>query len=195
MRKLVFWLLCLMVFTIPWEEAVTVVGVGALTRVLGYGVLGLGLLSILVTGRVRTPHLFHLVAFGFIVWNALSLVWTIDFEMTSFRAITYASLLVFVWLIWEFADDHEKPAVLMEMFILGSYVSMIDLLIGVIKGAPVGVPEYRFVGGGINQNDLALHWQSESRYRSISCENRWSEHCRSGCSTRCIGPFAGLRSS
>ena len=52
-------------------------------------------------GGPRSPHTLHVVALVFVVWNACSLVWTIDGSATQTRVLTYAQLFVLLLVVWD----------------------------------------------------------------------------------------------
>ena len=88
MRSIPFYLSLALIFTIPWENAVTVGALGTLARVTGMVTVTIWLGSALLERRFRRPHLFHAAVCIFGLWNILSLYWTADQVWTSQRIAT-----------------------------------------------------------------------------------------------------------
>ena len=100
--------LWLMVFAMPWEDAITIPGFGTSVRLIGMVALALGVLAILERGRVRQPALGHVIMILFVAMAGLSFLWSLYPEGTLVEAFSYAQLFTMVWLIWELAADLQK---------------------------------------------------------------------------------------
>jgi O-antigen ligase len=157
MRTLVFWLSLILIFMIPWENAITVATLGTLTRVTGLFVAIFWVATILVTGRVRQPHAFHLAVYFFVLWNVVSFFWTFGVDETILRIKTYIQLFGMAWLLW---DLYTTPAALrgaLQAYILGAYVSIGSTVSDYIAGKEAFVYSGgRYAGAGLNAGDLAL---------------------------------------
>src|SRR6266481_2922465 len=70
--KLAFASVWLLVFAIPWEDAITIPGFGTSVRVIGMATVGLGFLAILERGKVRRPTPGRIVMALFVTMAALS---------------------------------------------------------------------------------------------------------------------------
>jgi hypothetical protein len=49
MRKLALFTALVLIFTIPWETAITVSSLGTLTRLIGFGAVGVWAAAVLIT--------------------------------------------------------------------------------------------------------------------------------------------------
>ena len=147
MRKLTFWLTLLLIFTIPWEDSITVAfGTGSsLTRMFGLGVAGLWLLTVIMEGRFNRPHLFHALAIFFILWNILSYWWTVD--------TTWSYLML---IIWEMLQKPDELMAGLQALILGGFVLIGSTLINYLRGTAAVNYEVRFSATGVNAVDLAV---------------------------------------
>jgi O-antigen ligase len=66
------------------------------------------------------------------------------------------SLLVFAWMIYEFADSEARLRWLFRVYIFGCCVSLGMMVIAYVLGRDIYSPSVtRFTGGGLDQNDLA----------------------------------------
>src|SRR6267142_3705190 len=124
--KFAFASLWLMVFAMPWEDAITIPGFGTSVRLVGMVALALGVLAILERGKVRRPALGHVIMILFVMMAGLSFLWSLYPEGTLIEAFSYVQLLTMVWLIWELAPDLQKQMHLMQAYVLGTFVSGID---------------------------------------------------------------------
>ena len=155
LAKLAFAFLWLMVFAIPWENAVMVPGVGTIARLIGVLAGGLGVLAIIERQSLRLPSPGHVLITLFVLWEAASYFWSVNPEETLLAVGSCLQLLVMVWLIWELASREGEQRRLMQAYVLGTYVSGIDTLYRFffhIESQYVN----RWVSTGFNPNDLAL---------------------------------------
>lgn len=75
---------------IPWEDMIEMGGqrtTGA--RLAGPIVGALWTLTVVITGRFRKPHPLHVAVFLFVMWNALSALWSLNVDATLVSVITY----------------------------------------------------------------------------------------------------------
>jgi O-antigen ligase len=154
MASLAFAFLWLLVFAIPWEDAVTIPGFGTGTRLIGIPALALGVMAIVERGKVRRPGAGHVIMILFAMWAAVSYLWSVDPEETLVAASSYRQLLVMVWLIWELSYRAREQTRLMQAYILGTFVSGIDTIYLFLSHHEAAYQ--RYTGSGLNPNDLAL---------------------------------------
>ncbi len=153
LQRLALWALALFVFSIPSENAVSIPGVGSLTRLLGVFAFSMGAVSLFARGRFRfrAPSLFLIVTALFLVWCVATYFWSVVPQITLGRATTYAQLAVLVWLVHQLVRDERDLALLHQAFVLGCYV-----LMGVGFAAYFGGGGgFRNVGG-FNANGFAI---------------------------------------
>jgi O-antigen ligase len=152
--RLAFALLWLLVFAIPWEDAVTIPGFGTGTRLIGIPALILGVIAVIERGRVRHPGAGHVIMILFALWATVSYLWSVDPEETLVAASSYRQLLAMVWLIWELAPGLREQMLLLNAYVLGTFVSGIDTAYEFLSHHEAAYQ--RYTGGGSNPNDLAL---------------------------------------
>lgn len=154
MKTIAFWLSLALIFVIPWENAVVLPGLGAISRVLGVTVAMFWVVTVVVSGKVRQPTLFHFVILLFVLWNMFSIIWSLDVLRTVTRSITYLQLLFLVFMIWDLYCTRAKLNAALQAYVLGSYVSIYSMF-----------KAYQTLGdsfardldvGGFNANDLAM---------------------------------------
>jgi O-antigen ligase len=152
--SLAFASLWLLVFAMPWEDAITIPGFGTSVRLIGMVALGLGFLAILERGKVRRPAIGHICMILFVVLAGLSYVWSLYPEGTLVEAFSYVQLFAMVWLIWELAPTLRNQMYLMQAYVLGTFVSGIDTVYLFL--AHEESVYQRYAGAKLDANDLGL---------------------------------------
>src|SRR5579859_4216909 len=152
--KLAFASLWLFAFAIPWEDAITIAGIGTSARLVGMVAVVLGILAIVEKGSLRRPAAAHLMLALFVVSAAASYLWSLFPEVTLAQTITYVQLLALVWLIWELAPRADQQKRLMQAYELGTFVSGIDTIHKFLSHQESVYQ--RYAGAGLDANDLGL---------------------------------------
>src|SRR5260221_2426 len=124
--KVAFASLWLLVFAIPWEDAVTISDFGTSARLIGMVTGVFGILAIVERGRVRRPSPGHFLMALFVVFAAVSYLWSLYPEGTLTQALTYFQLFTLVWLIWELSPRGREQKRLMQAYVFGTFVSGIE---------------------------------------------------------------------
>jgi O-antigen ligase len=152
--KIAFGSLWLLVFAMPWEDAITISGIGTSVRLIGMVTLGLGALAILERGKVRRPAVGHIVMALFVLLAVLSYLWSLFPEGTLIEAFSYVQLFTMVWLIWELAPGVQEQMHLMRAYVFGTFVSGIDTFY-LFLSHQESVYQ-RYAGAKLDANDLGL---------------------------------------
>src|SRR6267142_318421 len=152
--KFSFATLWLLVFAMPWEDAITIPGFGTSVRLIGMVSCGLGALAILERGKVRKPAIGHVVMVLFVALAVLSFLWSLYPEGTLIEAFSYVQLFAMVWLIWELAPTLREQMQLMQAYVLGTFVSAIDTFY-LFLSHQESVYQ-RYAGAKLDANDLGL---------------------------------------
>ncbi|HFE66407.1 MAG TPA: hypothetical protein ENJ93_04005, partial [Chloroflexi bacterium] len=155
LRKTAFWLSVIFIFIIPWESGAVVEGVGPVARGVGLAVTAFWLGVVLITGRFRRLHPFHIAVLLFLLWNVMSLLWTINTQRTFDRLETYVQLTVMVFLIWDLYTTKNRVRIGLQAYVLGAYITVWSVLGNYFSGVTTG-QSGRFSGFNFNENTLAL---------------------------------------
>jgi O-antigen ligase len=152
--ELAAWSVVVFVFTIPFEEIVTIPAIGSTTRVVGLVALPLGIIALFRRGHLRfqRPMAFLVVAAAFVVWNLATYFWSMQPAVTIRQVSTYVQLLAFVWLLMEFCRDWPWRVALMQAFVLGNYVAFAITAFNVLVLSTGG---FRDVGR-FNANEFSI---------------------------------------
>ena len=152
--KLAFASLWLLVFSIPWEDAITISDFGTSARLVGMVTVGLGFLAIIERGAVRQPATGHVMLLLFVVLAALSYLWSLYPEGTVVQVFSYVQLFAMVWLIWELSPRARDQMRLMQAYVFGTFVSGIDTIY-LFLSHQESVYQ-RYAGARLDANDLGL---------------------------------------
>jgi O-antigen ligase len=127
--------LALLVFSIPSENGLTIPGVGSIPRLIGFAAVGMVLVSLYDSGRLRfrAPSLFLLAAAAFVFWTALTSFWSLAPATSISQTVQFVQLLVFAWMVHQLARTERDRDMLMQAFVLGCY-----LMIAIAMVAAVG---------------------------------------------------------
>jgi len=156
MRKLAIILSLILIFTIPWEDAITIAGLYSLTRYIGIVAAAAWIVSVLFNRKVRKPHVFHVLAILFILWNVASLIWSIALDETIQQVKTYTQLIILALLIWDLYTTSKDLKNAMQAYILGAYVAIFTTIQNYMLGKEIKLYSGgRYAGVG-NAVDLAL---------------------------------------
>lgn len=147
----------LFVFSLPWEESLTIGSLGTFSRLVGLAASGLWLVSIFINGKLRRLHPFHFVVVLFFLWNMVSLFWSVDTVSTRQRINTYLQLAILSYMLWDQITDAVRLRIIMQAYVLGCIVS----IVGTINNFLAGIEAFAYSGGryvatGFNANDLAI---------------------------------------
>jgi O-antigen ligase len=151
LTRTAYGLLFLFVLAMPLENVLVLPGIGTFGRLLGMATFGFGLLSLLETGKVRSPALAHLLMALYVAWASLSYFWSISPDDTVIVITSYLQLLALAWLIWELAPTHEQRVNLLKAYLLGAGVSAIGTL-----AKHEAANQIRDTAFNMNPNDVGL---------------------------------------
>jgi len=153
-RRGAFFFLWVLLFVIPWENAVVIHGFGTITRVVAIPAFGMALLAILESGTLRMLAPQQLIMVIFLIWSGLTYFWSFDPASTVTAIYTFVQLFMMVWLIWEFAQTRKKQILLLRAYVLGSIIPSGGTLLGFFNNT--GLQSGRYSGLGFNPGDLAF---------------------------------------
>jgi O-antigen ligase len=153
-RKGAFFFLWILLFVMPWENAVVIHGFGTISRAAGIPAFAMALLAILETGTLRMLAPQQLIMVIFLIWGGFTYFWSFDPTSTVTSIYTFVQLFMMVWLIWEFAQRRKQQILLLRAYVLGSIISSVATLLGFFN--KTGLQSGRYSGLGFNPGDLAF---------------------------------------
>ena len=138
-----------------WEDVIDIGGLGTTgARVVGIILAGLWLVMIVHTGRFRKPHSFHLVFYLFVVWSATSALWSLDFDVTAVRVLTYIQLVGMVLIIWSLYNSPGALRAGLQAYVLGAWVAIVGTVANYVSGTEASY--LRYAASGFNVNKLGF---------------------------------------
>jgi len=157
MRTLSLWLSFALIFTIPLENAITFTELGTMTKVVGLLTATVWMVSLLLTRKFRAPHPFQIVASLFILWNILSIFWSVAVAETLQQIKTYVQLGIMVFILWDLYTETKHLTAALQSYILGAYVAIASTIFNYLAGHEISAySEGRYAGAGANAVDLVL---------------------------------------
>jgi len=143
--------LWIFVFAVPWDRLIALPGLNIVTRVTGGLALGLTLLAILVSGRVRRWRVFHVAALLFLAWAGFG-VWVLQVGGIPKKFYTFVQLFVAVLMIWELASTTKRQRGLLAAYVLGACVPALATILLFLRGEGLR----RFSPEGADGNSLGM---------------------------------------
>ena len=137
MRDLITLLLSTVVFLIPWQEMAMFQGIGTLSRIFGYVVVGASALYLGVAMQVRRPPPLLFLLVPFVGWVYTSALWSEVAEKSTGYLITFSLLMIFFSLVWQFGDAPRRQIWLLMAYTAGCVVSTSLLFISFRFGQQV----------------------------------------------------------
>ncbi|HET9672119.1 MAG TPA: O-antigen ligase family protein, partial [Actinomycetota bacterium] len=125
MRRLAYWLSLAMIFTIPWEGAFHLPGLGTVATVMGLVTGAFWIGTVILTGHVRAPtNAFLFVLMVFTSWVVLSVYWSPDPTESMGSVLRWLQSLVFVLILWDLFPTRARLLVGMQAYVLGACVAI-----------------------------------------------------------------------
>jgi O-antigen ligase len=156
MRAIAYWLAVILIFIIPWEDSVSIPGMGSLAKLVGLVVSAFWAATILLEGRFRKPHFFYALVLIFFLWNFVSVFWSPDIVSTIQRIKTYSQIFLLMLVFWEVFQKSENLMMGLQAYIYGSYVLIASTIYNYLNGNVSVAYEGRYSATGVNAVDLAL---------------------------------------
>ncbi|MGA3373370.1 MAG: O-antigen ligase family protein [Terracidiphilus sp.] len=154
MRRIVWVLLLLFAFTIPWEYSLDLgEPLGNIARLVGLLLLLAAIPALLQTRRLRVPGPMQAMVLAFYLWFCCTYFWTIEPLATLARLRGYFQEMMVVWLVWEFAESAGDLRALLRAYVAGAWVLAILTVANFAATAVAG--QIRFVAEGQDPNDVA----------------------------------------
>ena len=147
-------LLCLFVFSIPWEKSVQLPGLATLSHLLGILAFAAAAFAAARRGSVRPPNLALGLATLFVLWAALTYLWSLDRQATVTRVATLAELVAMVWLTWDTCRDSLLQTRLMQAYVWGAVAASAGAGLRFYQGHQTYY--LRYAAAGFDPNDFGL---------------------------------------
>jgi O-antigen ligase len=148
MRTIAFWLSLLLIFTIPAESLIESESFGTMSKLIGFLLAAFWMGTVVITNKIRKPSPFHIVFIVFALWHIVSVFWTIDFNKTQVRLLTYVQLIALAYILWDLYTTPEALKAGLQAYVLGAWMSIGSLGSNYIRGATSTYTRYTAAGFG-----------------------------------------------
>ncbi|HKZ80698.1 MAG TPA: O-antigen ligase family protein [Pyrinomonadaceae bacterium] len=156
MRTIAFALSLVFIFSIPWEGVSQLPGLGSAAKALGFVVAAVWLATIIMTGRFRKPSPFHMAVLLFVLWNAVSVFWSANPHGTADQVMTWAQLLIFVFMVWDLCTTRTALLAGLQAYVLGACVALGSALANFASGKAFYTNYSRFSSGDTNPDGFGF---------------------------------------
>jgi O-antigen ligase len=124
MRRVVYWLSLVLIFTIPWEGAFHLPGLGTAATVMGLVVGACWLVTIVITGRTREPTTYLFGFAVFVAWAALTTFWSADPAESMGAVYLWLQTLLLVYILWDLYRTRAALLAGLQAYVLGAYTAV-----------------------------------------------------------------------
>jgi O-antigen ligase len=124
MRKVIYWLSLLLIFTIPWEGAFHLPGFGTAATVMGIVVGACWVVMVAFTGRMRQPITYLFMVGVFVAWVALTSFWSADPVESLGSVVLWLQSLLFVIILWDLYRTKASLLAGLQAYVLGAYAAV-----------------------------------------------------------------------
>ena len=125
MRKVIYWMSLVLIFTIPWEGAFHLPGFGTAATVMGIIVGACWVVMVAFTGRMRQPITYPLRWCGvFVAWVALTSFWSADPVESLGSVVLWLQSLLFVFILWDLYRTKASLLAGLQAYVLGAYAAV-----------------------------------------------------------------------
>lgn len=157
MRKQAFWLTIAFIFTVPWEAAIQLGAGSRGSRILGLVAALVWAMSVIVRGRLRRLDTFVKAYFLFLLWNGLTLLWSIAPGTSLTGFITYTQIFGMILILWDLFETEQQAEIALQAFVLGAYISCASVFINWLTAPSPNSPEHNRINAlGFETDGIAL---------------------------------------
>ena len=158
MRRIVWFLLLLFVFAVPWEYSLDLgAPLGNIARVAGLALLLTAVPAALQAGQIRRSGPLQWLTLALYLWLCCSFFWSAAPAATEVKIRGYFQEMMVVWLIWEFAGSPIDLRDLLRAWLAGSWVLAFLTIANFASIHPASTDQIRFAAVGQDPNDVARY--------------------------------------
>lgn len=151
------WLSLLFVFSVPWENALQLGEFGRASKVFGYVTFLVWGLGMLAQKRLRKLDRLQQAYFLFLIWNGLTLYWSVDAGATLSAFKTYTEMFGLLLLFWDLYDREVLVKAALQAYVLGAFVAAGSIIVNYLTAPPAQFPLHDRVSAlGYQTDGIAL---------------------------------------
>lgn len=156
MRRIVYWLSLVLIFSIAWEGLVRFPGLGTLAKLVGLALALCWAATVVATGRFRRPDPFLLATFAFVLWTALSVFWSADPRQSIRHVFTWVQSFGLVLILWDVFRTRSAIHAGLQAYVLGAYVAVGGAIANYFGSNPFYTNDDRFSPGATNPDGFGF---------------------------------------
>lgn len=150
MRKIIYWLSLVLVFTIPWEGAFHLPGLGTAATVMGLVVGACWIFTIVITGRMREPITYLFALSVLVGWITLTAFWSADPAESMGSVLRWLQSLVFVFILWDLYRTRARLLAGLQAYVLGAYAAVAGAILNYLSSSAFYSNQDRYSLGDTN---------------------------------------------
>jgi O-antigen ligase len=156
-RGVSIWLSLLFVFSVPWENAIQIGHIGRASKALGYLTVIVWGLGVLANKRLRKPDSLHQAYLMFLIWNGLTLYWSLDPGATVDAFVTYLETFGLLLLFWDLYEREVLVKAALQAYVIGAFVAAGSIIVNYLTAPPARFPEHERISAlGYKTDGIAL---------------------------------------
>lgn len=129
---------------------------GTPNRVIGLVLLVAWLANLPKRNMIRIPATFHVVLLLFIVWNAMSFLWTSTIDIGLDKVQRYLQAFVASIILWHVLDSRSAVADAFQAYVIGGLVAIALTISDYIYKFSMYASAGRFAAMGFDPNELGV---------------------------------------
>lgn len=137
-------------------ESVSFGAVGSLTRVVGYFAFAIGTAAMFSQKGIRRPELGHVLLTLFVSVSFISVLWSVDPDMTLDRTLMYTMQLAMLWLVLQMVDTPEAMNIVLGGFAIGAVLACAGNFYVFHAGQQTVAHSGRYSSTDLDPNEFAL---------------------------------------
>jgi O-antigen ligase len=156
-RSVSIWLSLVFVFSVPWENAIQIGHIGRASKALGYLTVLVWGLGVLAHKRLRKPDSLQKAFLLFLIWNGLTLYWSLDQASTLSAFVTYTEMFGLLLLFWDLYDREVLVKAALQAYVIGAFVAAGSIIVNYLTAPPARFPEHERISAlGYKTDGIAL---------------------------------------
>ena len=156
-KSLTLLLLSAYVFCIPCQALLVVGGGASIARVVGWVAMASGVVTIVYCGIKLRPTIGAWFVAVFLLWNLLSVTWSVSSAATISACVRDSQLAGMVLLCWAFISSSEDIARLFASYTVGASLALGFTIWNFAHGITyLGTMDSRYVASGFDPNEMAI---------------------------------------
>ena len=137
-------------------ESFTFADLGSITRLVGYLAFIVGIATMMTQRGIQRPGLGHVLLTAFVCFSFMSVLWSVDPDMTLDRTWMYSMQLAFLWLVLQIVESQEDMNIVMGGYVIGSVLASSVNLHAFDAGQQTIANSGRYSAATLDPNEFAL---------------------------------------